>query len=202
MPQATDLRRVAEWTGTTVDEIQALNPELRRWTTPAKYPQYEMKVPTGTADKLNAKLSEASPADFSTFKWYSAKKGETLLTVARKFGVSRADVAEANNLTVKSRLRPGQELMIPRAPATLLAARTERAVPSAVASRAIAEPAETAADTTPARVEHLTYKVKRGDTLFSIAQLFDTTVAKIKSWNRLSSNRINPGAKLKILASR
>jgi membrane-bound lytic murein transglycosylase D len=202
MPQATDLRRVAEWTGTTVDEIQALNPELRRWTTPVKYPKYEMKVPSGTADRLTAKLAEASPADFSAFKWYTAKKGETLLTVARRFGVSRTDVAEANNLTAKSRLRPGQELMIPRAPATLLAARTERAVPTAVASRAIAEPVQSAAVTTPARVEHLTYKVKRGDTLFSIAQLFDTTVAKIKSWNRLSTNRIAPGAKLKILASR
>ena len=202
MPQATDLRRVAEWTGSTVDEIQALNPELRRWTTPVKYPKYEMKVPTGTADRLNAMLAEGSPADFSALNWYSAKKGETLLTVARRFGVSRADVAEANNLTAKSRLRPGQELIIPRAPATLLAARTERAAPIAVASRAIAEPVAVAAVTTPARVEHLTYKVKRGDTLFSIAQLFDTTVAKIKSWNRLSSNRIAPGAKLKILAAR
>ena len=137
-----DLRHVAEWAGTTVDEIQALNPELRRWTTPVKYPEYEVKVPKGTADQLSAKLADASPADFTALKWYTAKKGETLLTVARRFGVSRSDVAEANNLTVKARLRPGQELIIPRAPATLLAARTERTAPSAVASRAIAEPAE------------------------------------------------------------
>jgi peptidoglycan lytic transglycosylase D len=202
MPQATDLRRVAEWTGTSVDEIQALNPELRRWTTPVKYPKYEMKVPAGTADRLNSKLAEASPADFSALKWYTAKRGETLLTVARRFGVSRTDVAEANNLTAKSRLRPGQELIIPRAPATLLAARTERAAPTAVASRAIAQPVETAAVTTPAHVAQVIYKVKSGDTLFSIAQLFDTTVAKIKSWNRLTTNRIAPGAKLKILAAR
>ena len=33
--------------GTTIDEIQALNPELRRWTTPVKYADYELKVPTG-----------------------------------------------------------------------------------------------------------------------------------------------------------
>jgi membrane-bound lytic murein transglycosylase D len=202
MPQAIDLRRVAEWAGTTVDEIQALNPEHPRWTTPFKYPKYEVKVPKGTADQLSAKLAEASPADFSALKWYTAKKGETLQTVARRFGVGRADVAEANNMSAKSRLRPGQELIIPRAPATLLAARAERAAPTAVASRAIAAPAESAAMTTPVQVVHLTYKVKRGDTLFSIAQLFDTTVAKIKSWNRLSSNRIAPGAKLKILAAR
>ena len=202
MPQAIDLRRVAEWAGTTVDEVQALNPELRRWTTPVKYPQYELKVPKGTAERLSAKLSEASPADFSAFKWYTAKKGETLLTVARRFGVSRADVAEANNLTAKSRLRAGQELIIPRAPATLLASRAERAAPTAVASRAIGGTAESPKVTAPAQVAHVTYKVKPGDTLFSIAQLFDTTVAKIKTWNRLSSNRIAPGAKLKILASR
>jgi membrane-bound lytic murein transglycosylase D len=202
MPRAVDLRRVAEWAGTTVDEIQALNPELRRWTTPVKYPNYEVKVPVGTAGRLSEKLADASPADFSAFKWYTAKKGETLATVARRFGVARTDVAEANNLSAKARLRPGQEVIIPRAPATLLAARTERTVPSAVASRNITGPAESPAVATPAQLVRITYKVKRGDTLSSIAELFDTTVAKIKSWNRLSSNRIAPGSKLKILAAR
>jgi membrane-bound lytic murein transglycosylase D len=202
LPRAVDLRRVAEWTGTTVDEIQALNPELRRWTTPIKYPDYEVKVPKGTADKLHARLAEASPADFSALKWYTAKKGETLLTVSRKFGVSRTDIADANNIAVKTRLHPGQELIIPRAPATILAARTERSVPTSVASRNIAEPAATPAVAQPAKVVAVTYRVKHGDTLFSIAQVFDVTVAKIKSWNRLSTNRIAPGSRLKILTSK
>jgi membrane-bound lytic murein transglycosylase D len=202
VPRAIDLRRVAEWAGTTVDEIQALNPELRRWTTPVRYPQYEMKVPVGTAGRLNARLAEASPADFTALKWYTVRKGETLLAVARRFGVSRSDVAEANNLSVKARLRPGQDLIIPRAPATLLAARTERTVPSEVASRSLASSAATPAAGRTQQVTQITYRVKRGDTLFSIAQLFDTTVAKIKSWNSLRGNTISPGARLKILASR
>jgi membrane-bound lytic murein transglycosylase D len=205
LPRAIDLRRVAEWAGTTVDEIQTLNPELRRWTTPVKYPDYELKVPKGTGDVLTARLSDASPADFSALKWYTVKKGETLLTVARRFGVSRTDVAEANNLSVKARLRSGQDLIIPRAPATVLAARTERGAPSGVASRAIAQSAESpsvaAASPASTRPSQITYKVKRGDTLSSIARLFDTSVAKIKTWNRLSSNRIATGARLKILAS-
>jgi LysM repeat protein len=49
-----------------------------------------------------------------------------------------------------------------------------------------------------ASTKTVTYRVKQGDTLFGIAQLFDTTVAKIKSLNRLSSNRITPGTRLKI----
>jgi LysM repeat protein len=44
--------------------------------------------------------------------------------------------------------------------------------------------------------------VKRGDTLFGIARLFDTTVEKIKSWNRLRTNRIAPGDRLTIRAAR
>ena len=202
VPRAIDLRRVAEWAGTTVDEIQTLNPELRRWTTPVKYPEYEVKVPVGTAGRLNARLAEASPADFTALKWYSVKRGETLLTVARKFGVGRNDVAEANHLPLKARLSPGQALIIPRAPATLLAARTERTVPAEVASRSLASSAQTPAVARVANVTQVTYRVKRGDTLFSIAQLFDTTVAKIKSWNRLHGNTIAPGARVKILATR
>ena len=44
--------------------------------------------------------------------------------------------------------------------------------------------------------------MKRGDTLSSIARLFNTTVDKLKSWNRLRGNHIAAGDRLKILASR
>ena len=204
IPRAIDLRRVAEWTGTSVDEIQSLNPELRRWTTPVKYPNYEVKVPVGTGDKLESRLAEASPADFTALKWYTVRKGETLLTVARKFAVARGDVAEANNLSTKSRLHAGQEIIIPRAPATLLAARTDRTAPTAVASRSLASDAErpTATHASNTQLTPITYRVKRGDTLSSIAELFDTTVARIKSWNRMHSNAVVAGTRLKIMRAR
>ena len=54
-----------------------------------------------------------------------------------------------------------------------------------------------AVDSSPKTV---TYRVKRGDTLFEIAQLFDTTVARIKSLNKLQSNQITPGTRLKIVS--
>jgi membrane-bound lytic murein transglycosylase D len=203
LPHPIDLRRVAEWTGTTVDEIQSLNPELRRWTTPVKYPNYEVKVPVGTGDRLEARLAEASPADFTALKWYTVRKGESLLKVARKFGVARSDLAEANNLSIKARLHAGQEIIIPRAPATLLAARTDRTAPTAVASRSLASDAErpSVSRVSNPQVTQITYRVKRGDTLSSIAQLFDTTVAKIKSWNRMRSNALVAGSRLKIMAA-
>jgi LysM repeat protein len=48
------------------------------------------------------------------------------------------------------------------------------------------------------RTTRVIYRVRRGDTLDSIARAFDTTVAAIKSANRLRSNRIAAGARLTI----
>jgi peptidoglycan lytic transglycosylase D len=204
VPRAVDLRRVAEWTGTTIDEIQALNPELRRWTTPVKYPDYEVKVPVGTADRLSTRLASAPASDLGALNWYTVKSGETLTTVARKLRVARVDLAEANNLSVRSRIRPGQDLIIPRAPATLMAARADRPAPSTVASRAIAGPATVATvgraveSGRAAESRPVTYRVKRGDTLSSIARLFDTTVVKLRSLNRLRTNHIAVGDRLTV----
>jgi len=197
VPRAIDLRRVAEWTGTSIDEIQALNPQLRRWTTPVKYPTFELKVPAGTGEKFQSRLADATPADMTALKWYTVKKGETLSTIARKLSVSRVDLAQANNLSVKSRVSGGQELIIPRAPATILASRSDRSVPSEVASRSFSGTAAVPA-TSQRTPTSIVYRVKRGDTLSSIADLFDTTVAKIKSWNKMHGNALTAGTRLKI----
>ena len=208
-----DLRRVAEWTGVSIDEIQALNPELRRLTTPVRDKQYEVRVPVGTAPLFQERLADASPADLATLKWYVVKKGDTIATVARRNHVKQADLAAANGLGTKSRLAKGQSLVIPGAPAVLLATRTLRAVPPAVAvaeGPAAAEPTEPAKDTAvaaepdavPAAAKRIVYRVKRGDTLFKIARLFNTTVDRLKSWNRLRGNSITPGDRLNILKAR
>ena len=200
VPRAVDLRRVAEWAGTTIDELQALNPELRRWTTPVRYPGYEVKVPVGAAARVTAQLTGAHPSDLGALNWYTVKRGETLASVARKLRVARVDLAEANNLSVRSRVRPGQELIIPRAPATLLATRTERPAPTVVASRSISGTGSVPASTARETSGPITYRVKRGDTLSSIARLFDTTVETLKRLNQLRGSRIAIGDRLTVRA--
>jgi membrane-bound lytic murein transglycosylase D len=203
VPRAVDLRRVAEWAGTTIDEIQTLNPELRRLTTPLRDADYEVKVPQGAAGKVTAALAGANPSELRALNWYTVKRGETLSTVARKLRVARVDLAEANYLRTNSRIAAGQQLVIPRVPTTLLAARTERPAPATVASRAIGG---TAAVSPVARASEqqkaasTIYRVKRGDTLSSIARLFDTTVERIKSLNRLRGTHLSVGARLTVPA--
>ncbi len=187
VPDALDLRTVAEWTESSIDEIRELNPELRRTITPVG--RHELKVPVGMAPIVEARLAEASPATFAQFERHTVKSGETLATIARRYKVTTVDLASANGLTTRARVRARQTLLIPRAANAALASRPAEARPAPAAAPAAAQSPSAAT---------LTYRVKSGDTLFGIARQFDTTVDAIKRWNSLTSSRIGVGDRLTI----
>jgi membrane-bound lytic murein transglycosylase D len=199
---AVDLRRVAEWTGASIDEIQALNPELRRWTTPLRFSQYEVKVPAGTGPQLSARLAAAGPAELSALKFHTVRRRESLATIARKLGVSRGDLAEANGISQRATVRAGQRLLIPRAPsAPLLASATRPAEPQRQPDAVVASRASVSTDDDEdARVT--THRVKRGETLFGIANSYDVSVADLRTWNRMKTSRLDVGDKLTIRVTR
>lgn len=204
---AVDLRRVAEWAAVPVDVIQDLNPELRRWTTPLRATDYELKVPAGSADIVRTRLAEAT-GELAPLNHHVVRKGETLASIARKLKVSRADLAEANYLSVRARLSAGQQLIVPRAPTLLVAAQLDEPAPATADAqpavdiappRPAARPASAASASLRSRIVH---RVKRGETLFSISRLYDTTVASVREWNRLKGNVIKVGQRLTIYEPR
>jgi len=183
VPDALDLKYIAEWAGVTVSEIQALNPELRRTTTPSR--KHQIKVPMGTAVAVEAKLASVDPSLFAVFKFHTVKRGETVATIAKQYKLTTSDLRSANDLRSTTKVRVGQTLMIPERRANALPAR-----PTAAPSAA---PSASSSGSGP-----LTYRVRRGDTLSSIARQFDTTVSNLRQLNKLSSDRIVVGARLTV----
>jgi membrane-bound lytic murein transglycosylase D len=199
LPRPVDLRRVAEWTDTSIDEIQALNPELRRWTTPVKDTKYQLKVPAGTGDVVKDRIAHTAAIDLASLKYYTVKRGETLALIAKKLRVSKADLAEANYLPATTRVAPGQKLMVPHEATVLMAARTDRPAPATEARRTTAESGQLAQGAATSNRVRASYEVKRGDTLASIARIFKTTVASVRTWNpRLPSDRLTAGQHLTV----
>jgi membrane-bound lytic murein transglycosylase D len=187
IPNALDLRFIAEWTGVSIDDIRALNPELRRTLTPLG--KHDLRVPLGTAASVEAKLATADASIFKPINLYTVKKGDTITSVARSHKISTDNLLQANDLKKGSRntmprLRPGQQLQVPFPSATATAALTstsKRPVTPVVAS-----PATT------------TYRVKPGDTLSAIARQFAMSVTDLKKLNQLSSDSISVGDKLTV----
>ncbi|MGH9384627.1 MAG: LysM peptidoglycan-binding domain-containing protein [Vicinamibacterales bacterium] len=196
LPAALDLRRVAEWSGASMDDIQSLNPEYRRWTTPIRAGEYPLRVPVGTADRVREGLAATAPGQLSALQWYTVKKGDSISTIAKKHGVSRSDLAEANYLRLAARVSTGQRLLIPRMPSAALLARASSATAETEAATAEAAPA-TADEPT-----RLVYRVRAGDTLSSIARRHGTTVEQLKAWNKMRDTRLNIGDRLVIQSSK
>jgi membrane-bound lytic murein transglycosylase D len=187
-----------------MDDIQKLNPEFRRWTTPVKKGEYTVRVPEGTAERVKAGLAAAAPNQLNALQFHTVKRGETLATIARKLRVNRTDLAEANYLRVNSRVSVGARLVIPRMPSAALLARASTApsdlektaesiVGDVLENTSAVEPlVETRAPAKSVR----TYTVRRGDTLSKIAQRFGKTVAQLKAWNKLRTTNLQVGTRL------
>ncbi|MEQ1731806.1 MAG: LysM peptidoglycan-binding domain-containing protein, partial [Vicinamibacterales bacterium] len=201
LDKPVDLRRVAEWADTTISQIQTLNPELRRWTTPIRDDAYTLKVPVGAADVVKAKLTDASTADLASLRFYTVKRGDTLATIARTQRVNRADLADANYIKVSARVTPGTKLMVPHESTVLMAARAVRPAPAAEPATLVASNRRPAVSAATNQRLKVTYRVKSGDTLTAIARAFNTTVSAIKTWNRIPGTRISAGDRLTIFTA-
>lgn len=201
VPPAVDLRRVAEWAGVAVDDIQQLNPELRRWTTPIRGASYTLTVPSGTGDVIRERLLATNANELNALQWHVVKRGETMATIARKLGVSRIDLAEANYLRATARVAAGQKLLIPRMPSAALLARARADVSTVTDDAPDAVPAvfeEPANEESP----RLVHRVKAGETLFSIARKYQTTVEALRLANSLRTTTLKVGARLIVQGSR
>jgi membrane-bound lytic murein transglycosylase D len=153
---------------------------------------------------VKARLAEATPDDVASLNYLTVKKGETLLSIARKLKVSRTDLAEANYLKTTAKLKTGQQLVIPRPPTLLLATHADTPAPATESRSIDAVVASNVVAPKPERAQQvpIVHRVKRGETLSSIARLYATTVASLKQWNHLKGSTIAAGQRLTILQVR
>lgn len=206
-PPALDLRRVAEWAGVPMDDIQKLNPEFRRWTTPVKPGEYTIKVPLGTGERVKSGLDASAPNQLNALQFHTVRRGETLTTIARKLRVNRTDLAEANYLRTNSRVAAGARLVIPRMPSAALLARASTATTDAekAAESIVADVLANTAAVEPLvenKAAVKTYRVRSGDTLYAIAKRTGTTVTQLKTWNKLRTTTLKIGTRLLVQAPR
>lgn len=166
--RAIDLRLVAETIDVNVETLRSLNPALLRLATPDD-PSFELHLPLGTAEKFSAEIADIPPDKWVSWRRHRVEAGETLTSIAKKYRVTPAAIADANNLERSAALDAGEKLIIP---ATQPQSETKRRLVS--------------------------YRVRRGDTLGGIADRFSVNPEDVRRWNRLKSGRVSRGMVLRI----
>ena len=145
------------------------------------------------------KIVEETREEKIVYKVYKVKKGDTLIKIAKKFNVSVAEIKRINKLK-SHKIRVGQKLKIP---VKVSYKEKVRRKPLREDSRYTGTKQSTKGGKVCYKVYHkkkiyIRYRVRRGDSLIKIAKRYGVSVRTLKKINRLKSNRIYVGQRLKI----
>ncbi|MCW5624436.1 MAG: transglycosylase SLT domain-containing protein, partial [Burkholderiales bacterium] len=185
-PGYIDVHRAAQLAEMPIEEFRSLNPAHNRPII-AGNSGHMLLVPADKAEIFAANLQNL---DEPLVSWqaYTLKPKERLDQVAARHGTTVNALRQANGLSPKRPVRAGQLLLVP--------------VHGKAAVREVNfEPTYTTLRHLPPiqdDPDQLFYKVKRGDTVFSIAARYRVSVAQLSHWNKLRKNHITPGQSLTI----
>ena len=179
---ATSLQLIAEATDSSVDYIRAINPELRRDTTP-RGEAYTVRVPGGKGQQFHALLKRIPADRRETARVISVAPGEDLQRVASRVGVSVAQL-QAMNSGVD--LNSTTKLVAPRTGASATSWR--RAKPEA--------------ETTAAGPQLTKVRARKGDTIAKIAASRNLNASDVARLNGVTPDApLRAGQEIKLPAA-
>lgn len=175
-----DLGVIARLTGMEVDDLHFINPGYTRRATDPNGPHHIL-VPIDKKDAVVAGLAKIPDDQRVQWLHHRVRRGDNLYEIARHYHLTVEAIKTANNLR-GNLLHIGQNLMLPISA-------------SAAPSGGSAKPVRIAAKTG----EPVIHRVRRGETLSSIARRYNVLVREIAEWNLMRPNEIlQLGRKLKI----
>jgi membrane-bound lytic murein transglycosylase D len=186
-PEQIDAKLAAKLAEVSYEEFAALNPEYNRPVITASGSVHEILLPIGAAETFQTNLA-GYDKPLVSWQTYHAKRGERMDSIAKKFGISIAQLRDINDLPgTKGQLANARPLLVPGSAgdSTMIAAAEHVGLSSS-------EPVKSSGTRT---LQHL---VKSGDTLLSIAKKYGVSPQQIIAANNLKSSHLKAGQTLSI----
>ena len=183
---ATPLAGIAKAAGTSVEQIQELNPQILRGVTPPR-DSLIVRIPAGAADSFPAAFAELPKSDRIGLTTVETRKGQSMASIAKKAGITTRELATYNPHAKRLKsgnLVPGQPVIVPTA---------------AVVADALSVP-DPAIERYGSSRSTTMHVVRSGETLSGIAKRYHTTTAALMRTNHLKRALIFPGQSLVVHA--
>jgi membrane-bound lytic murein transglycosylase D len=193
-PEKIDVKLAAKLAGMPVEDFVALNPSYNKPVAVAH--SGTLVLPLDKADLFRENLGNWDQP-LVTWTTIQGKKGESVDTIARRYGLAGATLKQVNNLQVnkKGRLTASQPILVPGR------GKADVQVAAAAPAPRAAAPASAPAPAKATEKAHATsfYTVKAGDTLYGIARQFGKAVPDLLRLNNLTARAsIQPGLRLRL----
>jgi membrane-bound lytic murein transglycosylase D len=183
-----DLKVAADIAGITHEQLSELNPAFHRWATDPNGPHY-LLVPADVADLFEQNVAQLTPEQRLNASIYTVKKGDSVSSVAKKFGTKIEVIRELNDLP-KGPLIVGTDLRVPSSALTL--------PPKVVLAAARVDGKRGAIN----RGRQHVHVVRRGDTLWAVARRSGMDVKTLAMLNDMQpGDTLRAGQKLRLTSS-
>lgn len=181
---------LARCAGVSTEELQALNPQLRRWALPPSPEEQVLYLPVDSGESFLAALAEVPASERLTYQRHRVSRGESLSGIASRYGVSVEAVQSVNRISNPNRISVGMELVIPTAGG---------APPSSALTSTQSSAAAQRTSQPRSANQTVSHTVRRGEALSTIAERYGVSTADVMRWNNISNaNRVNAGQRLTI----
>ena len=165
----------AKLAGISLEELYRYNPGFNQWATDPNGPHY-LLLPVKVVKTFQEKLAQTKKSDLIQWQQYRIKQGDTLSRIAKQHGISVVAIQSANHLR-GTRIRAGKTLQIPLG-------NQKNPLQSKEMQKILAR---------IQRHKKLRYRVKKGDSLWTIARKFRVSYQQLAR-----DNHISPRATLSI----
>ncbi|WP_374001451.1 LysM peptidoglycan-binding domain-containing protein [Bdellovibrio bacteriovorus] len=197
--QPVNLRMMAEKLNLNYEDFKALNPKFKGEVAILKGSDLVLRVPPSTA--IDAKVAATESyvtsvqfiADSGDTQTYRIRHGDTLSTVARRYRTTVAYLRDLNDLPRRKALKVGMRIQVPdRTPV-----KDRSATRSMVAKKSNTAPRS--GETVTVSSDGRYYIVQSGDSLFTIARKYSTSVSELQRMNNIKRGRtLKVGMKIKV----
>ncbi len=184
-----DLALAAELAGVSTAQMYQMNPAFNRWATAPNGP-HRLLLPANKVAQFKQKLAKLPRSKRINWVRYRIKKGDTLSQIAHKYRTSTRLIKNINKIR-RSSIRAGRYLLIPTATRSI----TQYSLSLSARLNKIRN--------TRRRGHKLKYRVKFGDSLWTIARKYHVSTRSLAKWNGMApTDTLSIGQKLVIWKSR
>lgn len=189
--EPVSIEALANSAGITVQEFQQLNTELLKMTTPPDITEYTIRLPQGRLNEFAANFSKLTDEEKKPWITHIVQKRESLKSIANKYGITTNDLAAANGISSRSKIKTGTKLQIPLE-------KQPSAEENSIAKNNNAPLQQNVSN--EKKEEYKTYSVQKGETLSSIANSYGITVDELKLLNDIApeTEHIVEGVRLNV----
>lgn len=150
----------------------------------------ELKDSSCGNDMISDLFGESEDESESPWIEHKVASGERMVDISRKYGILVATISKANHISNPNRLALGQVLLIPR---------SEDLLDDVLEEQKSREEAKNLARQKADPVKYRSYKVKTGDSLWTIASSHNLSIETLYGTNVMRNpDRLSPGTMLRI----